>query len=75
MRMIDEFTMIDDTIRALEDARKTLQGMRYRYVVLSRVENEKIACAGASLEEIITSLRKTNHALYKRLSDLECDKE
>lgn len=75
MRTIDEFTMVDDTIRALEDARKTLQGMRYRYVVLSKEENEKVACAGATLGEIITSLRKKNHILYKRLSDLECGKE
>lgn len=73
MKTIDEFTMIDDTIRVLEDARKTLsQGMIYRSVVLSGAEKKKVAYAEASLEEIITSLRKKNHALYKRLSDLEC---
>ena len=71
MSTIADFTMIDDTIKALEDARKALQGMRYRYVVLSREEREKVAYAEASLSEITTSLRKKNHILYNRLFDLE----
>lgn len=71
MRMIDEFMMVNDTIKALEDARKALQDTRYRYVVLSGEEKRKVAYAEASLEGIITSLRKKNHALYNRLLDLE----
>ena len=68
--------MIDDALRSLTDARRVLSGdILYRNIVFSGEDKKKIAYAEATIQEMITVLEKRHRALYRKLYDLEDERE